>query len=218
MKKNVFKEAVGWAALNYIQPESIVGVGSGSTVSYFIKALSTAKTFIKGAVSSSDISSVKLKKLGITLFDLNDIDTLDVYVDSADEINKNMQMIKGGGGALTREKIIAAAACRFICIIDISKRVDILGNFPLPVEVIPMGRSFVSRELRRLGGYPKYRCGVITDNGNNILDVYNLKIFDAVMLEEKINNIPGVVTVGVFARRVADVVLIGSDKGVEIID
>ncbi|QOI11172.1 ribose-5-phosphate isomerase RpiA [Blochmannia endosymbiont of Colobopsis nipponica] len=216
---NEFKRLVGWAALNYVQDGGIVGVGSGSTVAYFIEALATVKNFIKGAISSSDFSSIKLKQLGIPLFDLNDIDSLDVYVDSADEINRHMQMIKGGGGALTREKIIAAVARKFVCIIDIRKQVDILGKkFPLPVEVIPMGRSLVSRELRCLGGQPKYRCGTVTDNGNNILDVYNLKIFDAVSLEEKINNIPGVVTVGMFARRGADVVLVGSEQGVQIIE
>lgn len=211
------KKAVGWMALKYVRSRTIVGVGTGSTVAHFIDALSTIKQQIQGAVSSSEASSAKLKILDIPLFDLNNVDSLDIYVDSADEINCHMQMIKGGGAALTREKIIAAVARKFVCIADISKQVDVLGRFPLPVEVIPMARALVAREMVRLGGLPKYRQGVVTDNGNIILDVYNLKISDAITLEEQINNIPGVVTVGLFARRGADIALIGNKQGIKVI-
>ncbi|MCR3756127.1 MAG: ribose-5-phosphate isomerase A [Sodalis sp. Psp] len=218
MTQDELKKSVGWAALKHVRPGTIIGVGTGSTVTHFIDALESVKHQIEGVVSSSEASSAKLKSLGIPLFDLNDIDSLDIYVDSADEINEKMQMIKGGGAALTREKIIAAVARKFICIVDTSKLVDILGNFPMPVEVIPMARAWVARELVRLGSLPEYRQGVITDNGNIILDVHNLKILDAVALEEQINNIPGIVTVGLFARRGADVALIGSEQGIKIID
>lgn len=212
------KKAVGWMALKYVRSRTIVGVGTGSTVAHFIDALSTIKQQIQGAVSSSEASSAKLKILDIPLFDLNNVDSLDIYVDSADEINSHMQMIKGGGAALTREKIIAAVARKFVCIADISKQVDVLGRFPLPVEVIPMARALVAREMVRLGGFPKYRQGVVTDNGNIILDVYNLRISNAITLEEQINNIPGVVTVGLFARRGADIALIGNKQGIKVID
>ncbi|UVK76988.1 MAG: ribose-5-phosphate isomerase A [Sodalis sp. Fle] len=215
MTQDELKKTVGWTALKYIQPGTIVGVGTGSTTAHFIDALVTVKQKIKGAVSSSEASSAKLKNLGIPLFDLNDVDSVDIYVDGADEINGNLQMIKGGGAALTREKIIAAVARKFICIADVSKQVDVLGCFPLPVEVIPMARAWVERELIRLGGLPEYRQDVVTDNFNIILDVHNLKILDAVALEEQINNIPGVVTVGLFARRSADIALIGSEQGVK---
>lgn len=217
MKRDELKKSVGWAALKYVQPSTIVGVGTGSTTEHFIDALGSVKHQIEGVISSSEASSAKLKSLGIPLFNLNDVDSLDIYVDSADEINGRMQMIKGGGGALTREKIIAAVARRFICIADASKLVDMLGNFPIPVEVIPMARAWVARELVRLGSFPKYRQGVITDNGNIILDVHHLKILNAVALEEQINNIPGVVTVGLFARRCADIALISSEHGIKII-
>ncbi|UDG80069.1 ribose-5-phosphate isomerase RpiA [Candidatus Steffania adelgidicola] len=216
MIQGKLKKSVGWAALQYIQPGSIVGVGTGSTTSCFIEALGSIRQKIEGVVSSSEASSEKVKSLGIPLFDLNDIGIVDVYVDSADEINRKMQMIKGGGAALTREKIIAAVAREFICIADASKLVDMLGTFPLPVEVIPMARAWVARELVRLGGTPVYRQGVVTDNGNIILDVHNLAILDAVFLEEKINNIPGCVTVGLFACRTADMALIGSEQGIKI--
>ncbi|UVK78869.1 MAG: ribose-5-phosphate isomerase A [Sodalis sp. Ffu] len=215
MTQDELKKTVGWTALKYIQPGTIVGVGTGSTTAHFIDALVTVKQKIKGAVSSSEASSAKLKNLGIPLFDLNDVDSVDIYVDGADEINGNLQMIKGGGAALTREKIIAAVARKFICIADVSKQVDVLGCFPLPVEVIPMARAWVERELIRLGGLPEYRQDVVTDNFNIILDVHNLKILDAIALEEQINNIPGVVTVGLFARRSADIALIGSEQGVK---
>ncbi|MDI6935903.1 ribose-5-phosphate isomerase RpiA, partial [Serratia sp. Se-PFBMAAmG] len=178
MTQDELKKAVGWAALQYVQPGTIVGVGTGSTAAHFIDALGTMKDQIEGAVSSSEASTEKLKALGIPVFDLNNVDELSVYVDGADEINPQMQMIKGGGAALTREKIVAAVAKKFICIADASKEVDILGNFPLPVEVIPMARAFVARELVKLGGQPEYRQNVVTDNGNIILDVHNLRILD----------------------------------------
>ena len=217
MTQDELKKAVGWEALKYVKPGTIVGVGTGSTAAHFIDALGTMKGQIEGAVSSSDASTEKLKSLGITVFDLNEVDSLDIYVDGADEINGHMQMIKGGGAALTREKIVAAVAKKFICIVDSSKQVDILGNFPLPVEVIPMALSYVARELVKLGGQPEYRQGVLTDNGNVILDVHNLKIMDAIALEKQINGIAGVVTVGLFANRGADVALVGSADGVKTI-
>ncbi len=218
MTQDELKKAVGWSALKYVKPGTIVGVGTGSTAAHFIDALGTISHQIEGAVSSSDASSAKLASLGIPLLDLNSVDVLDIYVDGADEINGQMQMIKGGGAALTREKIIAAVARKFICIVDGSKQVDVLGNFPLPVEVIPMARSFVARELVKMGGLPEYRQGVVTDNGNIILDVRNLHILDAVALEDRINSLPGVVTVGLFARRGADVALIGTADGVRVIE
>ncbi|AAZ40894.1 ribose 5-phosphate isomerase [Candidatus Blochmanniella pennsylvanica str. BPEN] len=218
MVQNKLKKSVGWAALKYVQSSRIIGVGTGSTVTYFIEALNSIKEKIEGVVSSSNYSSNQLKKIGIPLCNLNSLHELDVYVDSADEIDSHMQMIKGKGGALTKEKIIAAAAKKFICIVDSSKQVNILGRGPLPIEVIPMARSLVARELVRLGGLPEYRHNVITDNGNNILDVYNMKIVNASLLETKINNIPGVVSVGIFAKRRADIVLIGTREGIKIIE
>ncbi|MFU9135550.1 ribose-5-phosphate isomerase RpiA [Erwinia tasmaniensis] len=215
MTQDELKKAVGWAALKYVQPGTIVGVGTGSTAAHFIEALGSVRHQIEGAVSSSDASTALLKALGIPVFDLNEVDSLAVYVDGADEINASLQMIKGGGAALTREKIIAAVAEKFICIADSSKQVDILGHFPLPVEVIPMARSYVARELVKLGGLPEYRQHVLTDNGNDILDVHNLKIMDAVALEKAINALPGVVTVGLFAARGADIALIGTPEGVK---
>lgn len=217
MTQDELKKAVGWAALGYVQPGSIVGVGTGSTVNHFIDALGTMKEQIKGAVSSSEASTAKLRSLGIDVFDANEVGSLDVYVDGADEINANLQMIKGGGAALTREKIVAAIAKQFVCIVDASKQVHVLGNFPLPVEVIPMARSYVARELVKLGGDPVYRQGVKTDNGNIILDVHNMSIVEPKVLEDKINNIVGVVTVGLFAQRPADVVLVGSADGVKTV-
>ncbi len=217
MTQDEMKKAVGWAALKYVQPNTIIGVGTGSTVNCFIDALASIKDQIKAAVSSSEASTVRLKALGIPVMDLNEVDAFDVYVDGADEINGQMEMIKGGGAALTREKIVAAVANRFICIVDSGKVVDVMGRFPLPVEVIPMAREFVARELRKLGGEPIYRSGVITDNGNQILDVHGLQITNAKQLEEQINNIVGVVTVGLFANRGADVALIGSPDGVKTV-
>ncbi|AXW86027.1 ribose-5-phosphate isomerase [Lonsdalea britannica] len=217
MTQDELKKAVGWAALDYVRPGTIVGVGTGSTAAHFIDALGSMKDQIEGAVSSSDASTAKLKSLGIPVFDCNEVDVLDVYVDGADEINGHMQMIKGGGAALTREKIVAAIARQFVCIVDATKQVDILGRFPLPVEVIPMARSYVARELVKLGGQPEYRQGVVTDNGNVILDVHNLDISDAIAMENRINGIAGVVTVGLFANRGADVALVGTPEGVKTV-
>jgi ribose 5-phosphate isomerase A len=210
------KKSAAYKALEYVQADAIIGVGTGSTVTHFIDALATVKHKIDGAVSSSEDSTKKLKSYGIQVFDLNSIDQLSIYVDGADEINKYKQMIKGGGAALTREKIIAAVAQKFICIIDDTKTVDVLGEFPLPVEVIPMARSYVSRQLIKLGGRPVYRHGILTDNGNIIIDVHGLKITEPLKLEENINSIEGVVTNGLFAKRPADVVLVGNTAGVKI--
>jgi len=217
MTQDEMKKAAGWAALEYVEKDSIVGVGTGSTVNHFIDALATMKADIDGAVSSSEASTEKMKALGIPVYDLNSVDELSVYVDGADEINAHMDMIKGGGAALTREKIVAAVAEKFICIVDNTKEVDVLGEFPLPVEVIPMARSYVARELVKLGGDPVYREGVVTDNGNVILDVYNMKIVNPKELEEQINAIVGVVTNGLFAMRGADVLLVGSPEGVKTV-
>ncbi len=216
MTQDEMKKEAGWAALKYVEPGSIVGVGTGSTVNHFIDALGSMKEEIKGAVSSSVASTEKLEQLGIEVFDCNDVASLDVYVDGADEINPAREMIKGGGAALTREKIVAAIAEKFICIVDDTKAVDVLGQFPLPVEVIPMARSFIGRELVKLGGDPAYREGVVTDNGNIILDVYGLSITNPKELEDKINALPGVVTVGLFAHRGADVVITGTQQGAQI--
>ncbi|MCA7013553.1 ribose-5-phosphate isomerase RpiA [Dickeya dadantii] len=217
MTQDELKKAVGWAALDYVRPGTIVGVGTGSTAAHFIDALASVKHQIEGAVSSSDASTARLKSLGIPVFDCNDVDVLDVYVDGADEINPHMQMIKGGGAALTREKIVAAIARQFVCIVDASKQVDVLGRFPLPVEVIPMARAYVARELVKLGGQPVYRDGVVTDNGNIILDVHNMDLSDAVAMENRINGLAGVVTVGLFANRGADVALVGTSDGVKTV-
>jgi ribose 5-phosphate isomerase A len=217
MTQDELKKAVGWAALDYVRPGTIVGVGTGSTAAHFIDALASVRHQIEGAVSSSDASTARLKSLGIPVFDCNDVDVLDVYVDGADEINPHMQMIKGGGAALTREKIVAAIARQFVCIVDASKQVDVLGRFPLPVEVIPMARAYVARELVKLGGQPVYRDGVVTDNGNIILDVHNMDLSDAVAMENRINGLAGVVTVGLFANRGADVALVGTSDGVKTV-
>ncbi|WP_461605987.1 ribose-5-phosphate isomerase RpiA [Aeromonas allosaccharophila] len=214
MTQDEMKKAAGWAALKYVVPGTIVGVGTGSTVNHFIDALATMKDEIKGAVSSSVASTERLKGFGITVYDLNEIDALSVYVDGADEINGTRDMIKGGGAALTREKIVAAVADKFICIIDNTKTVEVLGQFPLPVEVIPMAREYVAREIRKLDGNPVWREGVVTDNGNHILDVKGMAITDAKALEVQLNAIVGTVTNGLFAARGADVVLIGTPDGV----
>ncbi len=218
MTQDEMKKAAGYEALKFIQPDSIVGVGTGSTVNYFIEALGTIKHNIQGAVSSSEASTERLKALGIEVFDLNSVPVLDVYVDGADEINDDKAMIKGGGAALTREKIVAAVAKEFICIVDNTKNVKFLGEFPLPVEVIPMARSYVAREIVKLGGDPVYREGVVTDNGNVILDVYGMQIAQPRKLEEQLNAIVGVVTNGLFAHRGADKVIVGSPDGVSIIE
>ncbi|MCJ8270825.1 MAG: ribose-5-phosphate isomerase RpiA [Psychrosphaera sp.] len=210
------KKAAAWAALQFVEKDSIVGVGTGSTVNHFIDALATIKHDIDGAVSSSEASTEKLKALGIHVYDLNAVYDLAVYVDGADEINPQNDMIKGGGAALTREKIVAAVADKFVCIVDNTKAVDVLGEFPLPVEVIPMARSYAAREIVKLGGDPVYREGVLTDNGNIILDVHNMNIDQPKVLEEQLNNITGVVTNGLFAQRNADIVITGTPEGPQI--
>ena len=215
MDKEALKKAVAEAALGYVQANTIVGVGTGSTANYFIDALAGMKNVFRGAVASSEASAERLKAHGIRLFSLNEVDQMPVYVDGADEVNLHREMIKGGGGALTREKIVAAVAEKFVCIVDQSKQVKMLGQFPLPVEVIPMARAYVGRKLTAMGGRPQYREGFVTDNGNFILDVYNLDISRPIKLEEQLNNIVGVVTNGLFARRPADVVLMGTPRGVE---
>lgn len=214
MDQNEKKRAVAQAALDYVEPDTIIGVGTGSTVNCFIDALAGIKDKITAAVSSSEASTKRLEAIGIEVVSLNDVDGLSVYVDGADEVTEHKHMIKGGGAALTREKIVAAASKKFVCIVDDSKRVPVLGKFPLPVEVIPMARSMVAREMVKLGGDPEYRQGVVTDNGNVIIDVHNLEILSPRELEQTINNIPGVVTNGIFALRGADVVLTATDKGV----
>jgi ribose 5-phosphate isomerase A len=219
MTQDELKQAVAQAAVDYIKPKlelsSIVGVGTGSTANYFIDSLATIRHLFDGAVASSDVTAERLKSHGIPVYDLNSVDSLVVYVDGADESDKNLCLIKGGGAALTREKIVAACADEFVCIADESKWVDVLGEFPLPIEVIPMARSYVARELVELGGSPEYRQGVVTDNGNIILDVYRLSIPNPVEMEEKINQIVGVVTNGLFAARSADVMLLGTVEGVK---
>ena len=219
MTQDELKQAVARAAVEQIKPglesSTIVGVGTGSTTNFFIDELATIRHKFDGAVASSVASAARLKAHNIPVYELNTVNDVQVYVDGADESNGQLQLIKGGGGALTREKIIAAVANQFICIIDDSKLVDILGAFPLPVEVVPMARSHVARELVKLGGVPEYRQGFVTDNGNIILDLYNLKIGEPLTLESKINNITGVVSNGLFAQRPADLLLIGSDQGVE---
>jgi len=218
MNQLEMKKIAAQAALQFVKPDMIVGVGSGSTVNCFIKALGTLKDQIKGAVAASKNSEALLRQQGIEVFSTNDVSGLDIYVDGADEINPQKMMIKGGGAALTREKIVAALAKNFICIVDSSKQVDVLGStFPLPIEVIPMARSQVARQLVTLGGAPEYREGVVTDNGNIILDVHNFAIMNPVEMEKKLNNIAGVVTNGVFALRPADTVIIGTPDGAKII-
>lgn len=214
MSQDDQKKAAALAAAKLVRDETIIGVGTGSTANYFIDALAGMKDRLEGAVASSEASAQRLKAHGIRVLELNETGPLEVYVDGADEANAHRQLIKGGGGALTREKIVAAAARRFLCILDESKLVARLGKFPLPVEVIPMARSFVGRELVKLGGNPEYRKGFITDNGNLILDVYHLDMTDPVRLEQTLNQIPGVVTNGLFALRPADVLLIGGPAGV----
>jgi ribose 5-phosphate isomerase A len=215
MTQDELKQAVGHAALAYVVEGEIVGVGTGSTANFFIDALAGIKHKIKGAVASSEATKKRLEGHGIQVFDLNEVSDLAVYVDGADEINVEMHMIKGGGGALTREKIVAAVAKKFICIADGSKLVPILGNFPLPVEVIPMARAYVARELAKLGGTPVLREGFVTDNGNLILDLKGLQIVDPVSLETRINQIVGVVSSGLFACRPADICLLGTADGVQ---
>lgn len=219
MDQLAMKKAAAQAALKYVKPDTIIGVGSGSTVNCFIEALGSMPNKVKGAVAASKASEELLKKQGIEVFSANDVSGLDIYVDGADEINPQKMMIKGGGAALTREKIVAALAETFICIVDESKQVNTLGTtFPLPVEVIPMARSQVARKLVALGGWPEYREGVVTDNGNVILDVMNFPIMKPVEMEKNLNDIAGVVTNGIFALRAADILIVGTPEGTRIFD
>jgi ribose 5-phosphate isomerase A len=211
------KQAAAQAALKFVADDAVIGVGTGSTVNLFIDALAARRDRIRGAVSSSEASTARLKAAGIEVLDLNRTGDLEVYGDGADETDHHRRLIKGGGAALTREKIVAAASRKFVCVVDESKVVDVLGRFPLPVEVIPMARSYVARQLVKLGGQPVWRENVLTDNGNQILDVHGLRILDPPALETAINGIAGVVTVGLFAHRPADVVLVGSAAGVRTI-
>ena len=215
MSQDELKRAVAKAAIEYVPVDCIVGVGTGSTANFFIDELAQIKHKIRGAVASSEASAKRLQGHGIEVLSLNDAGDLPVYVDGADEITRHMHMIKGGGGALTREKIVAAASRKFICVCDASKLVDVLGKFPLPIEVIPMARSSVARQLVALGGQPKLREGFITDNGNIIIDVHGMNIMNPVDLESKLDHIAGVVTNGLFARRAADVLLLGTSEGVK---
>lgn len=221
MNQDELKQSVAKAALDYIVPKltsnSIIGVGTGSTANFFIDLLASHKMDFEGAVASSDATADRLKAHGIPVYDLNSVADLEFYIDGADETNERLELIKGGGAALTREKIVAAVATTFICIADESKRVDILGAFPLPVEVIPMARSHVGREIVKLGGDPVYRDGVKTDNGNIIIDIHNMDLSRPIVMEEKLNQIVGIVTNGLFARRPADVLMLGSAKGVDTI-
>ncbi|MCV6590851.1 MAG: ribose-5-phosphate isomerase RpiA [Marinobacterium sp.] len=221
MTQDEMKQAVAQAAVEYIKPklgkESIVGVGTGSTANFFIDALAEVKSLFDGAVASSQATAERLKQHGITVYDMNSVNEMEVYVDGADEFDAELNLIKGGGGALTREKIVAAVAKEFVCIVDSTKKVDVLGEFPLPVEVIPMARSQVARELAKLDGMPVWRENFVTDNGNLILDVEDLEITDPKALETHINGIVGVVTNGLFANRGADVILMGTENGVETI-
>ncbi len=214
MSKDNLKKAAAEAVLKFIEPDTIIGIGTGSTANYFIDALATMKHDIQGTVASSDVSAERLRTHGIDVLDLNFAGSLSLYIDGADEANKQLQLIKGGGGALTREKIVAAASKKFVCIADNSKLVNILGTFPLPIEVIPMARSYVARELVKLGGDPEYREGFVTDNGNIILDIHNLEILEPIKLETTINQLAGVVSVGIFAHRPADVLILGTNDGV----
>ncbi len=218
MRQDEKKKQVAEAALAYIEDDTIVGVGTGSTVNFFIEYLASIKHRIDGAVSSSDATEALLKQHNIPVLSLNSANDIPVYIDGADEATKHLHLIKGGGGALTREKIIAAVSKKFVCIIDETKMVDVLGTFPLPVEVIPMAQSYIAREITKLGGQPILREGFTTDNGNIILDVHNLSILKPVELEQELNKLAGVVTNGLFAQRPADVLLIANDNGVKVLD
>ncbi len=216
-KKDILKQKAAKEAIKYIKYNSIIGVGTGSTVGFFIEELAKMSGDIEAAVSSSDDTTIKLKAAGIDVIELNSAGDIDLYVDGADEINSLKQMIKGGGAALTREKVIASAAKTFICIVDKSKEVEVLGKFPLPVEVIPMARSKIAREIQQMGGTPVWREGVITDNGNQIIDIYDMVIELPHKLETQINEIPGVVTVGLFAHRGADIVIVADDNDIKVL-
>jgi ribose 5-phosphate isomerase A len=217
MTQDDLKRAVAQAAIAHVPADCIVGVGTGSTANFFIDELAKIKHKLRGAVASSEASAKRLQGHGIEVISLNDAGELPVYVDGADEITRHLHMVKGGGGALTREKIVAAASKKFVCVCDASKLVDVLGKFPLPIEVIPMARSYIAREVVKLGGHPKLREGFTTDNGNIILDVHGLQIMNPVELETALNHLPGVVTNGLFARRGADVLLLGTPDGVQTI-
>jgi len=217
MNQDQMKQAAAKAAIAHVPHDCVLGVGSGSTANFFIAELAGIKQRIEGAVASSEATAKRLKDLGIRVLDLNGVNELPVYVDGADEVTRHLAMIKGGGGALTREKIVAAVARKFVCIADATKLVDVLGKFPLPVEVIPMARSYVARELVKLGGHPEWRRDFVTDNGNLILDVHGLAILNPAELEGALNQITGVVTNGLFARRAADVLLLGRAEGVQTI-
>jgi len=217
MTQDEMKKMVAHAALEYVEAGAIIGVGTGSTANHFIDALAGIKHKIDGTVASSEATAERLRGHGIAVFGLNEVNDIPVYVDGADESNQYLHLIKGGGGALTREKIIAAASDKFICVADESKLVDVMGTFPLPVEVIPMARSYVAREIVKIGGQPVWREDFITDNGNQIIDIQNLSVMDPVKLEAQLNNIVGVVTNGLFAIRPADVLLLGSENGVKTI-
>ncbi len=218
MTQDELKQAVAKAALEYVEAGSVIGIGTGSTANYFIDYLAGMKHKVDATVASSEASAERLRSHGILVEDLNMVDEISVYVDGADETTEYLHLVKGGGGALTREKIVAAVARKFVCICDDSKLVPMLGAFPLPVEVIPMARSYIARELVKLGGQPVYREGCVTDNGNIILDVHGLKIMNPVELEEQLNMLPGVVTNGLFAKRPADVLLLGGANGVKTFD
>jgi ribose 5-phosphate isomerase A len=215
MTRDEMKEAAAKAALDHVPRDAVIGIGSGSTANCFIAELGCIKHRLEGAVASSEATAQRLKQLGIPVLDLNSVNDLPIYVDGADEITRHLAMIKGGGGALTREKIVAAVARKFLCIADESKLVDVLGTFPLPVEVIPMARSYVARELVKLGGTPVWRQGFVTDNGNVILDVHNLEILKPIELETAFDQIAGVVTNGLFARRSADVLILATARDVQ---
>lgn len=215
MTQDDLKRAVAQAAIAYVPEDCIVGVGTGSTANFFIDELAKIKHRLRAAVASSEASAKRLQGHGIEVVSLNDAGELPVYVDGADEITRHLHMLKGGGGALTREKIVAAASKKFVCVCDSSKLVDVLGKFPLPIEVIPMARSYIAREIVKLGGHPKLREGFVTDNGNLILDVHGLQILNPVELETALDHLPGVVTNGLFARRGADVLLLATPDGVQ---
>lgn len=217
-KQDDLKRAAAEAAYEYVREDEYLGVGTGSTANHFIDVLGERRPEIPGCVSSSKASTERLRAAGFDVVDLNSAGELGVYIDGADEVNEHLELIKGGGGALTREKIIAGASRRFVCMVDESKRVDLLGRFPLPVEVIEMARSSVARALVKLGGEPELRTGFITDNGHPILDVHNLEIMNPIELEDAVNNLPGVVTVGLFARRPADVLIVAAAAGVATIE
>ncbi len=217
MTQDEMKQAVAKAAIEHVVKGTIIGIGTGSTANFFIDELATIKHQIDGAVASSEASAERLRGHGIEVMDLNSVSEISVYIDGADESNKYLHLIKGGGGALTREKIVAAVSKKFVCIADESKLVDVMGRFPLPVEVIPMARSYVAREIAKLGGQPVLREGFTTDNGNVILDVHNMEIMEPVKLEGRLNDITGVVTNGLFAMRPADVLLLGTPSGVKTI-